>query len=258
MIHLLGDRSILQSNLSNSQAMYRAALEPGTLLRAAELIGDGASPVFAFAGVLALLFVRRRNWLRNLILILCLPILVQFVALASGKPGEYARFGLVIDISLMLLTASGIAVIFKSTSRRILAMSVLCAACAVWSAGYVWHFGRDSIDRTGRMIIAERLQQTYQNGARELAMYADPAPYCLPAVNLFDWKMVLLDPGAAPSTSTDVLIKPIDTVPASDPPMLDFDIRYWTHARLLDTPISWASKPFRVLVRKPFAASDHQ
>ena len=144
--HLLGDRTILQSNLANSQAMYRAALNPGTLMNAANLIADGATPVFAIAGALAILLIARRDdFVRKILLVVCLPILVQFVALASEKPGEYARFGLFLDVSLMLFAICGASAILKNIRKRMILMAALCAGCCVWSIGYVWHFGRDSI-----------------------------------------------------------------------------------------------------------------
>ena len=254
LIHLLSDQTILQSNLGNSQAMYHPALDLQTLRHAASLIGSGASPVFGIVGAAAIvLFARRNDLIRGLMLIVCLPIAVQFVMLASEKPGEYARFGLLIDITLMLITIVGAASVLKQNPARLALMGLLCAGCCVWSAGYVWHFGSDATARTSRIIGAQRLETLRKRGAAELAVYSDPAPYCLPPANLFQWKITLLDPGAAPPSSADLLLKPIDQIPATNMPMRGYQFDYWTHPRLLDTPISWASKPFEAIVRRDFA-----
>jgi hypothetical protein len=232
--------------------MYRAALSPAALCRAGELITAAASPAFAIAGAvgLVILIFRRVDLSRKLLLVVSLPIVVQFVMLASEKPGEYARFALFPAIVLMLCAIMEIG---RLPRFRSIAAGVLCAACAVWSIGYVWHFGRDSIERTPRIIVAERLEATRERGARTLAVYSDPAPYCLPPVNLFEWKILLLDPGAAPPDDVDVLIKPVDEVAATTMPMRGYQILYWTRPRLLNTPISWASKPFQAIVKRDFA-----
>jgi hypothetical protein len=253
IIHLLGDRTILLSNLGNSQAMYRVPMSTDTILHAGKLIADGASPIVAIAGVLAIVvFARRDDLVRKLALVVSLPVIAQFVALATDKPSEYARFGLVPDLALMLCAIAGLRTMARTARWRATVLAALCVATGVYGAGYVWHFARDSIQRTPRIVVAERLQKLYERDARELSIYADPAPYCLPPVNLFEWRIVLLDPGAAPPTSSDLLIKPIDEIPKRDMPMRGFDIIYWTRPRLLDTPISWASKPFQVIVRREF------
>jgi hypothetical protein len=255
LIHWFGDRTVLESNLRNSMAMYTAPLTREGLLNAIYLIGEGASPILAGMGAIAALFMRRRRAPELLLAILCLPTLVQFVNLATGKPGEYARFGLLLYIALAI-AAFSLAARMKRGWFRAGWLALLCITPPIWTTGYLWHFERDAVQRTPRMIIAERLQQTYQRGAREISIYADPAPYNMPPINLFDWKIVLLDPGAAPPSTSDVLIKPIDIVPHSDAPMRGYRIVYWVRPRILDAPISWASKPFRVIVRSEFVPSE--
>lgn len=249
-IHLLGDRTTLLSNLQNSQAMYRETMTVASALHAAQLIGEGASPVVAGVGGLCVLLLRNKIAARRLLLIAMTPMLVQFVSLANNKPAEYARFAIFVDIALMLCAVGGIVSFIRSTRRRVIAVGCLCAVTCIWSIGYVWHFGYDSMDRTSRIIAAKRLQEAQDRGAKEIAVYADPAPYCLPPVNLFDWKIVLLDPGGAPSPSTDVLLRPMDVIPKTDMPMIDWAIIYWTRPRLLPAPICWAYKPFRILLKK--------
>src|SRR5205085_3010239 len=59
IIHLLGDRTILLSNLGNSQAMYRAPMTTDALQHAAKLIADGATPIIAIAGAVAIVAFRK-------------------------------------------------------------------------------------------------------------------------------------------------------------------------------------------------------
>jgi hypothetical protein len=253
IIHLLGDRTILLSNLGNSQAMYRAPMRLDTIATATDLIAEGASPLVAGAGLLAVLFLRGRNGpIRTILLLVSLPILAQFIALATDKPGEYARFAVFPDIALALCAVDGMAALFKGHVSRTVMLGGMCALSGIWSAGYTWHFERDAAERTPRIVVAERLAQTLARGAKEMAVYNDPAPYCLPPVNLFDWKIVLVDPGAPPSPTSDLLIKPVDRIPRHDTPMLDFEVTYWVRPRILDTPITWASKSFRAVVRKSY------
>ena len=63
---------------------------------------------------------------------------------------------------------------------------------------------------------------------------------------------MLLDRENAPPDSSDMLIKPSDVVADQDMPMIGYAIQYWNRPRLLNTPICWAAKPFRVLVKKEF------
>ncbi len=253
IIHLLGDREVLLSNLQNTQAMYRELIQPDTLMNAAKLIAVGATPALAVLGAAAILFgPTKQNLVRKLLLSVGVLVLVQFVALSTDKPGEYARFGIFFDIALMLLGFGAIGSVVSHPRIRWTVLGVLCAITMVWCAGYVWHFALDSTERTPRMILANRLEELRGRGAKELAIYNDPAPYCLPPVNLFEWKIELVDAGGSPMRTTDVLVRPIDEIPKQDTPMLDFDVIYWTRPRLLETPISWAAKPFRVVVRRGY------
>jgi hypothetical protein len=253
VIHFLGDRTILNSNLGNSQDMYRAPLTRECVMNAIDLVGQGASPLLAGVGaIVGLLSLRKPGMFRSLLFMPALLIAAEFVLLANGKPAEYARFAIFLDIALMLAAIVGLGKACKKVRLRIGAIGLLIISTGVFGAGYFWHFGRDSYGISTRQIDAMRMDVYYRLGARELAIYSDPAPYCLPPVNLFDWNIVLIDRGAAPGPNTDVLIKPVDLIPPKDPPMREFQIDYWTRPRLLPTPISWAAKPFRVIVKTEF------
>src|SRR5262249_14595208 len=118
IIHLLGDRTILVSNLGNSQAMYRTPIRWDTIGTVADLVAEGASPLIAAVGVLAILFdPRRKTALGRMLLLLSLPIFAQFVSLATGKPGEYARFAVFPDIVLAIFAIVGMAKLFENRPR---------------------------------------------------------------------------------------------------------------------------------------------
>src|SRR4051812_49277853 len=178
LIHYFGDREILLSNLRNSQDMYRAPLTREGVMNALDLIGHGASPILAGAGgVIAIASLRRPGVFRSLLLMPALLVAIQFVMLATNKPAEYARFAIFLDIALLLSAFAGIAASFKHSYVRYGAAIALLICTGIFGAGYVWHFGRDAIARTTRLIDAERLEKIRMQGAREIAIYSDPAPY---------------------------------------------------------------------------------
>ncbi len=219
IVHLLGDRSVLSSNLSNSTAMYQAGPSVSGAVNAAYLLLAGASPlVVAFAIALVFHASRRPHPLIVLLLTVSAPVLVQFFALATNKPGEYGRFAILPDIVLALLA-------LRVISRT--PMGVRCALAAVLIAStvacgipYIRGFMRDAGPMPSRLVAAQRIEQTRLGGGRTLAVDAEPAPYCLPPVNLFEWDIVLAPRGEA--VSADLHVRPIDGL----------------------TPISWANKTF--------------
>ena len=85
-----------------------------------------------------------------------------------------------------------------------------------------------------------RLRQVDRTGHETIAVYADPAPYCLPPVDLFTWKIVLLprlsDPEKFHFDDSVVSIRPVDE------PSPEVDHPIWTFA-----PISWSNKPFEII-----------
>jgi hypothetical protein len=129
---------------------------------------------------------------------------------------------------------------------RIGALLVMCIVTGLWGAGYVWHFARDSMDRSTRIIAAERLHGM-EGSNHVLGLVAEPAPYSVPPANLFRWKLVLLPRDIQRRPHVDASIATVDYVGlaltgryrASD---------FWIRPRLLPTPISWAAKPFAIHV----------
>jgi hypothetical protein len=231
LIHLLHDRTVLLSNLRNSQAMYQAPVSIGGLANGLKLLATGAG-VFIF-GVLAVGRIRAHAALQLLDVVAAL-VLVQFFLLATGKPAEYARFAIVADIALLVTAFAGAT---KFDVRRACAISVIAFLLnAILGLSYVWHFLDDATSRTPRVIAAERMQKLAPSS---IAIAAEPAPYCTPPVNLFTTRLLLH------SADADLAIRTVDQVGGTS------EAEYWSRPRLLATPMSWAHKPFEVRINKP-------
>jgi hypothetical protein len=243
--HLLTDPAMLKSNLGNSSAMYQAPFSARGFGNALNLIGDGATPVLAIVGVCGIVcLIRRGSALAWLLIAASVMVLVQFVLLATGKPGEYARFAILPDIVLAIAAVVLMGKI-REVPLRVGGLLSLCLITGVWGAGYVWHFMRDSVDRSTRIIAAERLAD--YKSVRTIALDSEPAPYCFPPANLFDLKIVLTPVNHQPPAGADLHITTVDTV---GPKSIDSPIEYWIRPRLFSTPISWAAKPYRVTFLK--------
>jgi hypothetical protein len=249
IVHLLGDRTVLQSNLENSAAMYQAPASVDGVLHGVRLLAEGGSTTIFF-GMLAIgFFAWRKAPVSWLLAGAAVPGLFVFLVHATGKPGEYGRFALPIDVMFVLGATLALRVL-KKTIERGVAGAVLILMVLPLGASYVASFGRETFGGATRLVVAEQMREL--PGAVTLAMDAEPAPYSLPPVNLFDWKWVLLPRGAAMPGDADVRIDPVDFAGEGDA-----NVRYLPRPVLLATPISWAGKPFRVEMRSggDFAAT---
>jgi len=92
------------------------------------------------------------------------------------------------------------------------------------------------------------LHELQSAGARTLGIYADPAPYCLPPVDLFNWQLIRLPAGGESTTQPDVLVRAVDT--HQPPPVGYRRLPPISSHYILPTPISWADKPMDILVRQ--------
>ncbi|MBC8104982.1 MAG: glycosyltransferase family 39 protein, partial [Anaerolineae bacterium] len=231
LIHLLGDRTVLLSNLRNSQAMYQAPPSIDGVVNAIRLLGLGT------AGLIAILALARIPEIRKHPLLVMLAaasaiILIQFFMLATNKPAEYARFALLPDIAMTIVAFAGLASFKPRIAYSIAAMALIPTAFA--GASYVWHFIDDSQDRSTRIIAAERLQKHVRDGATTIAVGAEPAPYSVPPVDLFRTRLIL----QGDSSRVDIAMRTVDVVRSRGA-----GVEYWARPRLIGTPISWAHKP---------------
>jgi hypothetical protein len=229
-IHLLSDRAVLESNLTNSEAMY--GFRPD-IVNTIRLIAVGMSWLVAVAGVVGIIVVLggKEKSLGWLLIIPALIVLVEFFEHSGQKPGEYARFAVFADVALMIGAFLALARISSQSTKVALAV-VLVLAAGVYSITYERGFVGDSTIRNTRMKAAGLIVRQ-MNDNRTLYVAAEPAPYCLPPVNLFYWRMVLLPAvGEIPAgSSPGVLVKAKELFEVMDP---------------VDTPISWAAMGFDV------------
>src|SRR5688500_15997844 len=229
LLHLVARNPVLTSNLGNSAAMYAAGGSLGALLNAGKLLAEGTSPVLAAAGVAGMVALARRAWnvredttspsvaRRATGLLLAAPavlVLVQFVALAAGKPGEYGRFAILPDTFLMVEAVVAAETFFRRPQVRRLSLAVLFFTTALCGGMYLRHFVDDSYGTTSRQRAAAELKDRLPPGAT-IAVDEEPAPYRLPPVNLFEHRIVLLSRGDRPAdaggaTPGALLIRPLD------------------------------------------------
>jgi hypothetical protein len=237
-IHLAGDRTVLNSNLANSRAMYPPSFNIG---HAIALAAIGMSWPLAIIGALAVvvLLVRRAPSAQRLGWLVAVPaaiILIEFAIFADEKPGEYARFAIFADAGLVLAAFFALARFDGPVAVRVIAGLVLVAIAAVHSTAYERGFFADSTEDNSRLAAARQIDALLPvgSGISNLYITAEPAPYNLPPVNLFRWKIILLPKGdeSATGLGPGVLVKPVNSTPVFDPQ---------------SSPISWAGKTFDVV-----------
>ena len=105
---------------------------------------------------------------------------------------------------------------------------------------YLNAFLHDTSGQTTRTAAAQEIEGRLRSGDRVLATRLEPAPWSMPPVDLFRWRIVLL-----PRTPTANVAAPAAdvTVAPADLPSGDQSAAF---KLLTATPISWASKPFDV------------
>jgi hypothetical protein len=243
-INLIVNRELLASNVANTAEFYdRFGL--GALPNAARLMRAGMSSPLAIAGVvgaaaMAILILRRREAAKDVraAWLIALPAIASgalFVNFANDQPPDYARFALTLDIALMLAAIVAIATLLKSRIVRTLALLVLMFAAAISGGMTLSGFVRDSAHVTSRLKAAGEIENFKILGARRLVVFDEPAPYCLPPVDLFHWQIVRM-----PKNPDPVMIEGGDVVV------------YVYHGHPDGIPISWADKRFLISPTRRF------
>ena len=196
--------------------------------------------------MLGLFAVRWRWKIENptlkLLLVVSVLVVVQFVLLATDKPAEYARFALLPSITFWIVMFKILSVVLprmRGRRARVLLPVPLALMVGLFGASYLWHFVDDSKARTTRIVAAERLRKL---APKIISVAAEPAPYCMPPVNLFTTRLILHSPAA------DVSIRTVDDVESRT------NGEFWGRPRLINTPISWRTNRSRcALIRRlPF------
>lgn len=258
-INLVSHREILRSNFGNTAAMYQFGRLDDGLLVALKLVREGTSLGLAISGAIALIALAARGLKKGVsvpLILLAAPSLIvflQLVALGAGKPGEFGRFALLPDIALAIAAASAVAIFADRIVERCAVALVLVALAATPGWFYLRGFIKDSSSVPTRYEDATWLRMLHYAGARTLAVHAEPAPYSLPPVDLFRWRLVLLPRGidiTRDSTDADVIVRAVDEIGsngASAGPFVRQSMLGSSDA--FPTRISWAGKPFEVWVR---------
>jgi len=262
IIHLcggLGGWALLRANLANTAAMYHPAYwAGGVAANALWLVSEGTGRWIALIGVIAVLGGFARIALGrtpahenlNIGLLIGLPAVAAFVAFvifAGGKPPEYGRFALLIDTALVIAAVSGLQ---RLRFTRGFWLVALLVAQLVAGGSYTSACVDDARGQGTRFAAARELAALQRSGQTRLVIFAEPAPYCLPPVNLFDWNIELSARDQTPESVTwGVAVMPADHAAAAERPALS--------RRLLglfvdpDHPLTWADKPFAVLELSP-------
>ena len=153
-----------------------------------------------------------------------IAVAIQFFLLAAGKPPEYARFGLLIDAFLLVIAFNAAGRLRSAGARRVAAVAIVLLTLP-FGAIYVTGFVRDSGGQTSRLAAAAKLKELVGAGATRILVPAEPAPYCMPPVDLFRARLILAPPGHP---------APADVIVVTDP-------------RASPAPISWADVRFEII-----------
>ena len=258
-INAVTHREVLRSNLGTTKAMYHAAGPADGLANAAWLVAEGATSAVAVLGVAAMLLaavalVRRRGvgrrWTPSVLLSIPVVLtLVPFVTVGAGKPGEFGRFALMADVGLAVAAVTVISVALRHwPAVRGTALAVLVLSVGVSGSRYLGRFVSDAGEQTTRLARAAQIDALSVTSG-DLAIVAEPAPYCLPPVDLFRWRLKLLPAGETPAErfDADVFVRAVDDPSRGvgvglPPPTVPLA---WGSPSVM----SWAAKPFEVRVR---------
>lgn len=196
VLHLLTDRTQLSGQISNSTAMYRVSSPLGTLGAVFYMLVSLTPAVLLTLPTLYLVMQdvqklkqRQPGVYLPVPLLLIAPtaivLLLILAALAAGKPGEFARFGLVIAAAGVLCAG------YLSTRfRQPLAVPLVVVALhVILSVPELARYIDDSGPQTTRLVSAQRLAAIAPS---ELTLLIEPAPYNTPAVDLWKTQLILL------------------------------------------------------------------
>jgi hypothetical protein len=271
----------LRSNLANTAAMYSVNSPRRGLLNAVLLTAEGTGGALAMIGFFGGIFLIARSRIGgsrpkpigprgsfdiNPLLLMLAPAAITggvFAAVGAGKPGEFGRFFLDVDVLLLLLAiAAAVRLAPRGSFAPVIAGGLLVLT-AINGAVYLVGFVQDTSAYNTRRIAAAFIQRWESAGALTVMLTAEPAPYSAPPMDLFGlrWRLPRPEdatgPGPAPP---DMMVQTVDTVHVPDDVELLGDYAWIPIHGIaqghIQTPISWASKPFNILVRRTFVQSD--
>ncbi|MFQ5491806.1 MAG: ArnT family glycosyltransferase [Phycisphaerae bacterium] len=182
IINLFVNRQVLQSNFGNSLAMYQVTRIGEGFVRMIQLTAEGATWMVLVFGVAGLIILTRNRWVQSVPLLCVAGLLfVQFVLIGAGKPAEYGRFGILIDVTLVLATACLLTDPYLRRFGKLAPLPALAVAVGVGWFGYPYlaNFMADASPNHSRMAMARALEESNS----PLAVLAEPAPYCCPPLD---------------------------------------------------------------------------
>lgn len=195
-INLVQNPDLIRSNFVNTSGMYGLSLSVEGAKNALRLTLEGVSPLLALAALLPLLSLGHRRTSPRL-LTLAVPALLVFIAmiaLGANKPGEFGRFGIYLDVALMLAVAAEISrVMRRSAWAGVLAVLVFVVSTGFYGLRYLQQFRTDATVSNTRLQAAEYLAEVFADQPEgTVGVLADPAPYAVPPLDFTRWNVSLM------------------------------------------------------------------
>lgn len=247
ILNLFRDASVLASNASNTARMYGlGGIDSMARDGTARLIEAVSLPVLILAGLAGVILLVKRQPISRKALLLGVPalgILIPFFLYSSGKPSEYARFSLFAGVCLCLMGMWTVGLVRQVSIQRCL---LLIVPIVVWTVSTQPYFTAFDMDcrKTGTRRLAAMMIQTLSDRYHTLRTPAEPAPYALPPVDLWHWRIVLSDDlvprkGQITLRAIDSASRAIRFRPDIQQTLIDAGQR--------PAPITWANKPFELI-----------
>lgn len=249
-INLLRNPSIVKQNLGNlaqAKAISGQSNDSPAVVNGLRLIAEATAWPTAGVGTLALLTAvgisMKTRRLSDPVILLAIPVLlstIQFFTLAGGKNAEFARFAILPAVAL-LLTSVWLITLIRRPIPQAIAIAELLLVGIVFAMPYLCAFQSNQTRRAAAEVL-------HRLGGGTIIVHAEPAPYSMPPVDLSKWKIIL----ASSIDGADVAVYPVDT-PGPPGPVPDSPfVRQVIHPafRWLPARITWADKPFEILIRE--------
>jgi len=260
---------LVRSNFLSTSGMYSLGDPLEGARNALRLTLEGASPLLALAALLPLLSLgHRRTWPR--LLMLAAPaglVAAAMVAVGADQPGEFGRFGVYLDVALMLAVAAEIGRVMRRSSwAGVLAVVILAVSTGFYGLRYLQQFRVDAGAENTRIQAARYLAELYGDRPEgTIGVVAEPAPYAVPPLDFAGWSVQFLSrPDHVPghvalgemADGPEWVVCAADRPPAEGTRAGIYVLREvfrappdW--AGSYDTIISWANKPMCLWQKAP-------
>lgn len=248
------------SNLDNSTAMYADQFQHAATgaARVAVLMYESVGPGVLLMGLVGGGLLLRRQPRATLLAVLPgLALLLLAVALAAGKPAEFARFLLV--PALLLCMGTGIALQALAARRPMATVAVLVIVLGTMGTpAYIRSFATDArLTHESRFVAAQWIAANVPAEAT-LGVIQEPAPYAIPPVD-FTTRQVVLVPATRPADLQAAALPAVLVFTADDDETYAdawWQAFYRLRIRFPDasvalSPITWANKPVFIYERAP-------